>query len=117
MPDRISASTCNPTIMSCVDEAALESRVDASPTAQPPGDNQDVGRQASSRGAASTLWTQGACKTVVSNSVKAVGDTALAIGIGASAASKIPAPALYGVAAKFITAVAADSVAALSCEP
>ena len=100
MPDRISASTCNPTIMSCVDEPSLESRVDAPPTAQPAMESDAVGRQASSRGAdfarraaganggtggapgasrapaegsstASPLWTQGACKTVVSNSVTA----------------------------------------------
>ena len=146
MADRISASTCNPTIMSCVDETSFESLVDAPSTAQPPKESDAVGRQASSRGAdfarraaganggtggapgegrapaegpstASTLWTQGACKTVVSNSVKALGDSALAMGIGASMASRIPAPALYGVAAKFVTAVAADGIAALSCEP
>lgn len=141
MPERISG-TCNTSIMSCIEEAPRESRADAPPAPPPAAETTAVERVSTSRGAAyaqrlagstggaggaassapvatqaaESKWATGACKTVVANSVKALGDTALAMGIGATAASRVPAPALYGVAVKFATNVAADGIAALSCD-
>jgi hypothetical protein len=127
--------------MSCVEEPTLESRT-APPAPPPAAERAAVERVSTSRSvayaqrvaganggaggapgsapvpqqSAESKWATGPCKTIVANSVKALGDTALAMGIGATVASKVPAPALYGVAVKFVTNVAADGVAALSCD-
>ena len=130
-------SACDPALMSCAELAASGA---APPTPTPSNDEAPhAARTATSRGAdfvrrnaggaggapggappaesKPTPAAIGACKTIVSNLVKSAGDVALGYSLASAATSRIPAPILYGAAAKFVTAVAADGVASLACDP